>query len=132
MAVFIRVIYVIVDGVRSIDKHFIMVARNFGYTHLEVLFKVVLPASLPAVITGARLGFGSAWRSLIGAEMLVVSLGGLGKFIWFSQWYYSFDKVFAGILTISIIGIIIEQLILRTLEKKTLELWGVHDVIYKP
>jgi NitT/TauT family transport system permease protein len=121
---FIRMIYNVIDGVRNINPEYILVAKNFGYKESKIIINVVLPASLPYIITGMRLGFGSAWRSLVGAEMLVITLGGLGKFIWVSQWYFDFDKVVAGIVVISLISIIIENAIFRKLEKNTLEKWG--------
>ena len=77
-----------------------------------------------ATPVGLRLGFGSAWRSLVGAEMLVVTLGGLGKFIWMAQWYFDFDKVMAGIVLIGLISILVEQLVLGRLEKNILQKWG--------
>jgi len=60
--------------------------------------------------------------------MLVVTLGGLGKFIWMAQWYFDFDKVIVGIVIIAIISICTEKMILRKIEKQTLIKWGiVHD-----
>src|SRR3989344_3155074 len=57
----------------------ILVSRNLGFSKSKIILEVVLPSAFPQIITGIRIGFGSAWRSLIGSEMLVVTLGGLGK-----------------------------------------------------
>jgi len=121
---FMKIIYNVIGGVRNVDVEYVLAAKNFGFTKLKIIFNVILPCAFPQIITGLRVGFGSAWRSLIGAEMLVVTLGGLGKFIWMSQWFFNFDNVIAGIVVISIIGLIIEQLIFKKLEKQTLEKWG--------
>ena len=121
---FMKIIYNVIGGVRNVDVEYVLAAKNLGFTKLKIIFNVILPCAFPQIITGLRVGFGSAWRSLIGAEMLVVTLGGLGKFIWMSQWFFNFDNVIIGIVVISIIGLIIEQLIFKKLEKQTLEKWG--------
>lgn len=121
---FVRIIYNVIGGVQNINIEYILAAKNFGFDKLKIVSDVILPCALPQIITGLRVGFGSAWRSLIGAEMLVVTLGGLGKFIWMSQWYFNFDKVMAGIVMISLISIIIEGVIFRRWEKNTLVKWG--------
>ncbi len=121
---FMKMIYNVISGVRNINKNWILAARNFGLNKTEIAFNVIIPGALPQILTGMRMGFGSAWRSLIGAEMLVSSLGGLGTFIWMSQWFFNFEKVIVGILIIALIGIIIEKFIFKKIEKITLEKWG--------
>ena len=86
---------------------------------------MILPGALPQILSGLRIGFGSAWRSLIGAEMLVVTAGGLGKYIWMSQWNFKFDQVFSGIIVIALVGIAAEQLIFKRIEQATLHRWGM-------
>lgn len=117
-----------VGGVRNVNPIWILVAKNLGLDKIQTIFKVIIPGALPNIITGMRIGFGSIWRSLIGAEMLVSGAGGLGKFIWNAQWSFSFEKVFVGIFTIAIIGLTIETLIFRKLEKITLEKWGAVEM----
>ncbi|MFH1456565.1 MAG: ABC transporter permease [Patescibacteria group bacterium] len=121
---FKKMIYSIIGGVRGVNSNWILAAKNLGLNKLEIVLKVILPASLPQIMTGIRMGFGSAWRSLIGAEMLLVTIGGLGKFIWMSQWFLDFNKVFVGIFAIALVGIFMEQFILKQFEKLTLVKWG--------
>lgn len=121
---FVRIIYSVIGGVQNINIEYILAAKNLGFNKLKIIKDVILPCAFPQIITGLRLGFGSAWRSLIGAEMLVTALGGLGKFIWMSQWFFDFDKVIVGIATISLISIFIEEVIFKKLEKNTLIKWG--------
>lgn len=121
---FMKIIYNVIDGVRNVNIGYILAAKNFGFSKPKIVLNVILPCAFPQIITGLRMGFGSAWKSLIGAEMLVVTLGGLGKFIWMSQWYFNFDKVIAGLVVISIISIFIEEVIFKRLEKQTLIRWG--------
>lgn len=128
---FVRIIYNVISGVQNINIEYILAAKNLGFNKLKIILDVILPCAFPQIITGIRIGFGSAWRSLIGAEMLVVTLGGLGKFIWMSQWYFDFDKVMAGIVVISLISIFIEQIIFKRLEKNTLVKWGFIREEYK-
>ena len=121
---FVRIIYSVIGGVQNTNVDYVLAAKNFGFRKFKIIFSIILPSALPQIITGLRVGFGSAWRSLIGAEMLVITLGGLGKFIWMSQWYFNFDNVIAGIFTISLISILIEGIIFKRLEKNTLVKWG--------
>lgn len=114
-----------IGGVRNLNPIWILVARNLGLNKWQIIFKVIIPGALPSIITGMRIGFGAIWRSVIGAEMLVIGAGGLGKFIWTAQWTYSFDKVLVGILLISIIGLTIEMVVFKKIEAVTLEKWGV-------
>lgn len=119
-----KMIYNVIDGVRNVNSNWILAGKNLGLNKIEIIFKIILPASLPHIMTGIRMGFGSAWRSLIGAEMLVVGIGGLGKFIWMSQWFFDFSKVFSGIIVIALIGLCAEQFVFKQLENRTLMKWG--------
>ena len=118
-------IYSVVTGVKSVDYHLILAAKNLGISKFGIIYKVILPAAMPHLIVGMRVSFGSAWRSLIGAEMLSLTLDGLGKFIWSAQWNFDYEKVIAGIIIISLIGFLVDRIIFKYIESKTLERWGV-------
>lgn len=118
-------IYSVISGVRNIKPNWIFAAKNIGLSQSKIIFKVILPGALPEIMTGIRLGFGSAWRSLVGVEMLVVTFGGLGKFIWNAQWAFSFDKVLIGIFVIAIIGLVMEEFVFKRIEKLTIERWSI-------
>jgi NitT/TauT family transport system permease protein len=122
---FLKMIYNMIAGVRNINTIWILVAKNLGLNRWQTIFKVIIPGALPNIITAMRIGFGAIWRSVIGAEMLVIGAGGLGKFIWTAQWTYSFDKVLVGILLIAVIGLTIETIVFKKIEAITLEKWGV-------
>jgi len=122
---FLKMIYNMIAGVRNINTIWILVAKNLGLNRWQTIFKVIIPGAFPNIITAMRIGFGSIWRSVIGAEMLVIGAGGLGKFIWTAQWTYSFDKVLVGILLIAIIGLTIETIVFKKIEAITLEKWGI-------
>jgi len=125
ISTFLKMIYAVRGGVQGVDIHYILLAKNLGFNKRKIITDVFLPCSLPQFITGIRISFGSAWRSLIGAEMLVVTLGGLGKYIWLAQWYFNFDKVIIGIVVIGVVGIIVEELFLKKVEKNTISKWGL-------
>ena len=124
---FLKMIYNMISGVRNVNSIWILVARNLGLNKLQIVFKVIIPGALPEIITGIRIGFGAIWRSVVGTEMLVTGAGGLGKFIWTAQYTYSFDKVLVGIFLIAIIGLLIESVVFKNIEKATLKKWGNID-----
>lgn len=128
---FMKIIYNVISGVQNINIEYVLAAKNFGFNRIKIIFNVILPCALPQIITGLRLGFGSAWRSLIGAEMLVATLGGLGKFIWMSQWLFNFDQVIAGIIMISLVSVVVEKVVFAKLEKSVALKWGFSREEYK-
>lgn len=122
---FIRIIYNVIGGVRGVNQNWLLAAKNLELNKLDTIIKVIIPGALPQIISGIRIGFGSAWRSLIGAEMLVITAGGLGKYIWMSQWAFKSEQVLSGIITIALVGIIVEEFIFKKIEKITLVKWGM-------
>jgi len=122
---FTRIIYNVIGGVRDINNNWLLVAQNLKLNKFETIIKIILPGALPQILSGIRVGFGSAWRSLIGAEMLVIATGGLGKYIWMSQWAFKFDQVISGVIVIALVGVLAEQFIFRKIEKITLLKWGL-------
>jgi NitT/TauT family transport system permease protein/sulfonate transport system permease protein len=88
---------------------------------------VLIPAALPQIITGLRLGFGYAWRALLGAE-LFASASGLGYLVTDSQAMARVDRVFVGIITIGLLGVFFDTLLRLTARKLTPEYedigWG--------
>lgn len=122
---FMKMIFNMISGVRNVNPNLILAAKNLGLNKVQIIIKVIIPSSFPHIITGLRMGFGSCWRSLISAEMLVTSVGGLGKFIWMSQWTFDFERVIIGIALIAIIGLGVELLVFKKLETATLKAWGL-------
>lgn len=122
---FLKMIYNMISGVRNINSIWLLIAKNLGLNNWQIILKVIIPGALPNIITGMRIGFGAIWRSVIGAEMLVIGAGGLGKYIWTAQWTYSFDKVLVGIILIAAIGLLIEMVVFKKIEEITLQKWGI-------
>lgn len=107
-----------IHGVRSIDPVLIRAARNFCRREFTILRRVVLPAALPNIFTGARIGLGVAWMVLVAAE-LVAATSGLGFMIEDARNFLRTDIIFVGMISIGCMGILMEGL-LRLLQNKLL------------
>ena len=68
-------------GVKNTDKTLIDAAKIFGATNKQIIFKILIPSSLPYILTGARVGLGISWMAIVAAEMIVFSTAGLGFFL---------------------------------------------------
>ena len=104
------------SGLDSMDSRWLELSRSLELSFHRHLFSVLIPASLPQIITGLRLGFSYAWRALLGAELFAAA-SGLGYFITDAQAMARTDQVFVGIITIGILGTGFDAL-LRLIAKK--------------
>ncbi|MFT0172147.1 ABC transporter permease [Paraburkholderia mimosarum] len=107
-----------------------MAGRNYGLTGLRLVALVLVPASLPSIIAGLRVGWAFAWRTLIAAELVFgasAGQGGLGWYIFQNRNELYTDRVFAGLAAVIIIGLLIEHLVFDTLERLTVRRWGVQQ-----
>lgn len=112
--VFLFAVFVIIintmTGVKQVDKVWVEMARSFGAREHEVFFKILLPAALPAIMAGLRLGMGRAVKGMVTAEMLL-TLTGIGAMIMQYGSAFATDALFAVILTILIVAMIAMKLI---------------------
>jgi NitT/TauT family transport system permease protein len=112
--VFLFAFFVIVintmTGVKQVDRIFVEMARSFGAKELEVFFKVVLPAAMPAIMAGVSIGMGRAVKGIVTAEMLL-TLTGIGGMIMQYGSAFATDALFAVILTILMIAMIAMKLV---------------------
>lgn len=102
-------------GVRAVSKDHINAARSFGATRAQVLLHVILPSSVPSILTGTRIALGTGWSTLVAAE-LVAATRGLGFMIQSAAQFLVTDVVIAGIFVIAIIAILLE-VVARALER---------------
>ena len=102
-----------VSAVRSVDPTLVKSARSLGLPAPRIFQKVVLPASVPAIFTGIRMAGANSILVLIAAEM-VGAKSGLGYFINSSQQNFAITQMYAGIITISVLGLAFNQLLLLT------------------
>ncbi len=111
-------------GVKTVDTALIKAGRAFGASGLSLFWRVLVPASLPSIISGYRLAFSRCWRILIVAEMLVSVTAGLGYRIYWGREFFNTDIVYGSLFVVGIVGLLIERVFLRTLEVMTVERWG--------
>lgn len=119
----------LLTGFRSIPVIYKEWAQNIRLSPMNNLTNVLVFSVMPNFLSGLRVGWGRAWRSLISAEMvfgMVGTLGGLGYYIYTNRAYGNVTNVFVGVIVIVVIGICVEQLF-RLLEKKTIIKWGMSD-----
>lgn len=106
------------DGIRNVDLKYLEVANMFRKKKIETVCRVMIPAALPGIFTGLRIGIGSAWVSVIGAE-LIASSAGLGYMISYSREMAQPANMYVAVFIIGIIGYLINAL-LKLIEKKAL------------
>lgn len=97
-------------GIAQVDQKLIEVGKVCGLSHGEIMWRIVLPSSLPSIVVGLRIGLGYSWRALVGAE-LIASSAGLGYLIVDAENLARTDIVLAGILVIGVIGLAADQLL---------------------
>lgn len=105
-----------------------MVGRNYGLKGFSYIFRILIPAAFASILSGMKIGWAFAWRTLIAAELVFgvsSSSGGLGWYIYQNKNLLQIPSVFAGLFMVIIIGLIVENLIFKTIEKLTVEKWGM-------
>ena len=108
LGAFFPVLMNTVAGVRSVDAIYIRAARNLGATKRALFFRIVVPAAMPHIMTGIRVGFGVAFIVVIVAEMIAVN-NGLGYRILEAREFFWSDKIIAGMITNGLLGLAIDS-----------------------
>ena len=114
-------------GFQGVPETLRMAGRNYGLTGLRYVLQILVPAALPAILSGLKIGWAFAWRTLIAAELVFGASsgkGGLGWFIFQNRNELYTDRVFAGLALVVIIGLLVESLGFATLERLTVRKWG--------
>ncbi|RYG13712.1 MAG: ABC transporter permease [Burkholderiales bacterium] len=115
-------------GFRSVSNTLRMVGQNYGLGGLKLVRLILIPAAFPAILTGLKVGWAFAWRTLIAAELVFgvsSGSGGLGWFIYENRNQLETANVFAGLFTVILIGLFVENIIFATIERKTIRRWGM-------
>jgi NitT/TauT family transport system permease protein len=115
-------------GFRSVPETLRMSGRNFGLRGIRYVALILIPAAFPSILAGLKIGWAFAWRTLIAAELVFgVSSrsGGLGWYIFEARSELETDRVFAGLLAVILIGLTVEAVIFRFIERQTVERWGM-------
>lgn len=117
-------------GFRAISPTLRMVGLNYGLSKPGYLVHILLPAAFPSILTGLKIGWAFAWRTLIAAELVFgvsSGSGGLGWYIFEEKNQLLIPNVFAGLLTVIVFGLAVESLIFRTIENATVRRWGMQN-----
>lgn len=112
-------------GMRSVNPVWLRAAQSMDVRGFKLLFRVVLPASLPTVITGFRIGLAQAWRAVVAGEMIAATQLGLGVMIFNSREFLNTDVMLAALLVIGPMGLLLERVLFETVEKATINRWGM-------
>ncbi len=115
-------------GFQSVPETLRMAGRNYGLGGVRYVLQILVPSALPAIISGLKIGWAFAWRTLIAAELVFgvsSGKGGLGWFIFQNRNELYTDKVFAGLVMVILIGLLVENVVFQTIEKLTVRRWGV-------
>jgi NitT/TauT family transport system permease protein len=118
------------SGFKSVSTTLRMVGRNYGLKGPRFIVKILVPAAFPSILTGLKIGWAFAWRTLIAAELVFgvsSGRGGLGWYINESKSTLEIPTMFAGLLTVILIGLVVENLIFRNLEAVTVRRWGMQS-----
>lgn len=130
------------SGFQGVSETMRMVGRNYGLKGLPYIVKILIPAAFPSILTGLRIGWAFAWRTLIAAELVFggqvmdtsgalgsegSNAGGLGWIIFQNQMENQTPYVFAGLFTVIIVGIVIENGLFRNVEDRTIRKWGMQQ-----
>jgi NitT/TauT family transport system permease protein len=117
-------------GFLAVSPTLRMVGRNYGLRGLPYVVKILIPAAFPSILTGLKVAWAFAWRTLIAAELVfgvASGKGGLGWFIYESRTVLDIPAVFAGLLTVILIGLFVENLVFRLIERRTVRTWGLQS-----
>ena len=115
-------------GFLGVSETLRMVGRNYGLRGLRFVLLILVPAALPSILAGLKIGWAFAWRTLIAAELVFGASsgkGGLGWYIFQNRNELYTDKVFAGLAVVVLIGLLVENLVFGSIERLTVKRWGV-------
>ena len=115
-------------GFRSVPETLRMSGRNVGLRGARYVGLILIPAAFPSILSGLKIGWAFAWRTLVAAELVFgvsARSGGIGWYIFEARNDLDTATVFSGLLTVILIGLFVESVIFRTIEARTVNLWGM-------
>ena len=118
------------SGFLGVSQTLRMAGHNYGLRGIGYVCRILVPAALPAILTGLKVGWAFAWRTLIAAELVFgvsSGSGGLGWFIYENKNELETANVFAGLFTVIIIGLVVESIVFRAVENGTVRKWGMQQ-----
>lgn len=115
-------------GFEAVPDTLRMAGRNYGLGGLRFVAHILVPAALPSILAGLKIGWAFAWRTLIAAELVFGASsgsGGLGWYIFQNRNELNTDRVFAGLIAVILIGLFVKNVVFRQVEARTVVRWGM-------
>src|SRR5512143_312071 len=113
------------SGVRSVNPLWLRAAGSMGADERRLFWKVIIPGAFPFIITGLRQAFLRAWIAVVGAEMIAASDWGLGWVIFDAKEFLNADVMLSALAVIGAIGFVFERLVFGSIERATVQRWGM-------
>ena len=117
-------------GFRSVSQTLRLVGQNYGLSGMRYIISILIPGAFASILTGLKVGWAFAWRTLIAAELVFgvsSGSGGLGWYLFEKKNQLLITEVFAGLLTIIVFGLLIENFVFRLVEDRTVRRWGMQS-----
>jgi NitT/TauT family transport system permease protein len=111
LAAFLSSVVATYQGVISVDKTLINAARVLGAGDFTIFRRVVIPASMPYIMVGMRIGLGSSWATVVAAE-LIAAQSGLGYRMQQAQLYYDLPTIFVSLIAIGVLGLLMDRIVM--------------------
>jgi NitT/TauT family transport system permease protein len=115
------------SAVRNVPPIYIRASKNMGAHGFDLFRHVMIPAATPSLIMGIRQAWSFAWHALIGAEMLITTLYGLGHVLAIGREFNDMSQIIAVMITIFAIGLLFDRIIFLRLEEKVRSRWGLNQ-----
>ena len=115
-------------GFRGVPETLRMSGRNVGLKGARYVGLILIPAAFPSILAGLKIGWAFAWRTLVAAELVFgvsARSGGIGWYIFEARNDLDTATVFSGLLAVILIGLVVESVIFRAIEARTVNLWGM-------
>lgn len=118
LAAFLTSVVATFQGVISVDRTLINAARVLGAGDAQIFRRVVIPASTPFIMVGVRIGLGSAWATVVAAE-LIAAQSGLGFRMQQGQLYYDLPVIFVSLISIGLLGLAMDRIVIAADQRLT-------------
>src|SRR5262249_47693695 len=115
-------------GCTAVSETLRMAGQTFGLKGFRYVLRILMPAAFPSILTGLKIGWAFAWRTLIAAELVFgvsSGSGGLGWYIFQNRNELEIANVFARLFTVLIIRLVAGSVVFRTIEARTVRKWGM-------
>jgi len=118
----------IINGFATVNKALIDIGRNFGLESWKMVWHILIPSAFPSILTGFKSAWAVSWRTVVAAELVLGAVGmkgGLGWVIYCQRFMFNPNGMMAALMCISLIGILMENVLLETIENNTIKKWGM-------